>query len=148
MTQPENIHPLLPGVDTSSYWPLKGTPGRELTTGPWKLGIGADGAVVLWPMDRRFPGDLGLIEFAGGSKKELEEFQTVFCRLAYGGGNDRYIYQRGLVLLFNWRSFTFAQVVVASQVAKAFLGGDRGKALRIGTAFQEKIDRALQERVT
>lgn len=135
------------GVDASDPWPYSQMPGREYTTGPWKLGIDRGGSVVLWPMHERFPDDIGVIEFAGGEKEELERFQTVFCSLGYHQ-ESRYKYQGGAMYGFNWVSLTLATVHVASQVAERFLSGDPGgrdQAWAIGRAFGDQIETAQNE---
>lgn len=140
----ETPHPLLPGVSIDGHWPFTDKPAWERTTGPWKLGMGADGSVVLWPMAQRFPDELGLVEFAGGTKEELLQFQVVFCRLGYDQ-DPRLVHQDGAVFIFNWRSYTFAQAVVASWVAKVFFAGDRDGALEIGASFGEMVSNAVRE---
>lgn len=132
------------GVEQDSPWPYEWStlPHAGMPTGPWTLGMSAGGSVVLWPTDKRFPEDLGLITITRGDRGELERFQTMFCRLGYGY-DERHIHQSGTIYIFNWRSFTLAQVYAAQQVADLFLNGDVGGAWEAGRAFEMQIGSAL-----
>lgn len=137
-----NNHPLKNGVEVGSYWPYATAPAFVYRSGPWALLMGGGGDVVLWPTRGRRPADLGvLIPVIQGKKEELERALTVFCRRGYET-LPQLIHQDGTVWIFNWRSYTLAQVAIASQVFGAYLDGDATRARAVGQAFQDQIDAA------
>lgn len=137
------------------WWPYTKAPVSPVTEGPWKAGISAGGSVVLWPSEKPFPEDLGLIESFRGEREELDMFTVQFCKLGYLK-DDRHVHQNGDEYILNWRSFTLAQVFIAAQVfaAMTYAYGqledgfpDRAKtymklARTIGKKFQAAIEEA------
>lgn len=143
-------HPLHPGIEQSSHWPYEwGSIPRADTGDPkaaWKLGLDAGGSVVLWPGNKPFPKELGLIPvYHHDSKEELEK---VFVMLVLGWEkNPLHEYQDGdtWLLPLSWRSYTLGQVTAFSRIVHAQVTG--GQPWDVAKEWSEAITEGL-ERLT
>jgi hypothetical protein len=121
-------HPIHPSIDPESYWPYEWDSipysGMGDPDAAWKLGVTAGGPVVLWPGDKPFPEEMGLIPaYFHDSREELEKF---FIMLVLGYGKDSlHAYQGGNIWLLplSWRSYTLAQVGAVARIVHAQVTG-------------------------
>lgn len=130
-----------PNPPRGGAWPYAQLPKKAHTEGPWKMGMDANGSMVVWPADKQFPEQLGLIEAFRGERETMEKFLITFCMLGYEI-ESLHLYQDSRVRLFNWISGTLAQIHVASQVAEQFFAGEYDAAWAVGQAFEDQLQAA------
>lgn len=130
-------------IDQCSWWPYEGPPEKKAGTGEWSLWMDAGGCMCIFPSGDRSPETMGFLPVYDASHEQLERFLVMFCSLGWET-DERLAHQDSRVWLFNWRSFSFAQVSKASQVADLFCAGDVDGAWAVGRAFGDQIDAAVR----
>lgn len=130
-------------IDQGSWWPYEGPPEKRTGTGEWALWMDAGGCLCTFPYGDKTPEEMGFLPVYAASRKDLERFLVMFCVKGYEQ-DERLVHQNGQVWLFNWRSFSLAQVWQASQVADLFCAGDVDGAWAVGNAFGDQIDAAVR----
>lgn len=106
-----------------------------------------DGAIFLWPTDKRVPAKLNPNLIARGTEDELMGAIARFCSNEWGRYDKNtpgypYKYQDA-ALGFNWPTGTLAGVAIAIRVVGAALDGRINDAWDIGKAYGHKVERAL-----
>ena len=123
------------------WWPLASAPREYSGKGSWALWMSGGGSIVIWPADQAPPEELKLIRFYRTTKEKAERFLITFCSLGYET-DARHEHQDGEIRIFNWRSYSYAQVGIASQVAHHFVNGRYNEAWAVGHAFRDQIQAA------
>lgn len=140
-------------IAATSFWPFEGEDANFESLqvgspagdgGPWTLYMDhANGAMYLWPTDKRVPSRLNPNVVARGEKEELIRAFSSYCTNEAGRViNHPYKYQDN-AHRFNWPTGTLAGVGIAIKVIGAALAGDRGKGWDIGKACENKVERAM-----
>lgn len=135
---------LVETLDGASSWPYEVMPKKQQGAGDWTLWMDRGASMVIWPTSVPGPVDFGMIPVYQSDKETLEKFLVTFCSLGWAE-DARFKHQNGEVRLFNWRSFTLAQIYIASQVAHLFAKGAWDEAWATGKAFGDQIDAAAQD---
>lgn len=125
-----------------SSWPYEELPEKRTGKGKWALWMDAGGCMCIFPYRDTTPEEMGFLPVYAASRKDLERFLVMFCVKGWER-DERLVHQDGQVWLFNWRSFSLAQVRQASQVADLFCAGDVDGAWAVGNAFGDQIDAAI-----
>lgn len=146
------------GIDPKKLWPfVENAAGEDefLQTsqpagdgGKYSLYMDhTDGAVFLWPTDKRVPSKLNPNLIARGTEEELLRAISRFCSSEAGYYDQNtpsypYVYQDH-ALGFNWPTGTLAGVAIAMRVIEAALDGRVREAWDIGKAYENKVERAM-----
>ena len=143
-------HEMAEEIEATGSWPYN-EPQRHWHNdggGDWSLWMSRSAAIVVWPHGDRTPDAKGYIRVCDCTKEQADRFIGTFCMQGYEE-EPWMVHQNGRVWLFNWRSYNFAQIEKASQVAEALFDTETDRyneAWSIGKAYGEQIDAAVQER--
>lgn len=131
-------------IDQGSWWPYQEQQEQRFGDGEWSLWVDAGGCMSIFPSGDDAPYKMGSLPVYKSSRENLTQFLVMFCVRGWET-DERLVHQSGQVWLFNWRSFSRAQIAKGSQVADLFCKGDVDGAWAVGNAFGDQIEMAVRE---